>query len=219
MCSPGLVLADVLIGVVPWSEAIQTIDLESSSGESARIRTLDALVAGGALPPNPGELIESRAMETLLERAKAQYDLIVIDTPPLTAVSDAFPLLSKVDGVVIVGVLAVTVVMSLSVCTRPSVVRGLLCLVLSLMVSRRVATPLTPTPMTIPTRLRRPLVRGRLLVGPLRPPPTALRRVAHQLGEIPQTGPPRPMRLCLPQLRRLGDRTCGPRQCLSSQID
>ncbi len=31
------------------------------------------------------------------------YDLIVIDTPPLTAVSDAFPLLKKVDGVVIVG--------------------------------------------------------------------------------------------------------------------
>jgi Mrp family chromosome partitioning ATPase len=31
------------------------------------------------------------------------YDLVVIDTPPLTAVSDAFPLLTKVDGVVIVG--------------------------------------------------------------------------------------------------------------------
>ena len=30
-------------------------------------------------------------------------DLVVIDTPPLTAVSDAFPLLTKVDGVVIVG--------------------------------------------------------------------------------------------------------------------
>ena len=30
-------------------------------------------------------------------------DLVVIDTPPLTAVSDAFPLLRKVDGVVIVG--------------------------------------------------------------------------------------------------------------------
>jgi len=38
-----------------------------------------------------------------LEEAKSQYDLIVIDTPPLTAVSDAFPLLRKVDGVVIVG--------------------------------------------------------------------------------------------------------------------
>ncbi len=64
---------------------------------------LDVLVAGAALPPNPGELIESHAMEALLEQAKSTYDLIVIDTPPLTAVSDAFPLLGKVDGVIIVG--------------------------------------------------------------------------------------------------------------------
>jgi receptor protein-tyrosine kinase len=42
-------------------------------------------------------------MESLLEQAKAEYDLVVVDTPPLTAVSDAFPLLSKVDGVIIVG--------------------------------------------------------------------------------------------------------------------
>ena len=42
-------------------------------------------------------------MERLLAQAKSTYDLVVIDTPPLTAVSDAFPLLRKVDGVVIVG--------------------------------------------------------------------------------------------------------------------
>jgi Mrp family chromosome partitioning ATPase len=42
-------------------------------------------------------------MESLLQQAKTRYDLIVVDTPPLTAVSDAFPLLSKVDGVIIVG--------------------------------------------------------------------------------------------------------------------
>src|SRR5208283_3542161 len=53
--------------------------------------------------PNPGELIESQAMEALLERARTAYDLVVIDTPPLAAVSDAFPLLRRVDGVVIVG--------------------------------------------------------------------------------------------------------------------
>jgi Mrp family chromosome partitioning ATPase len=61
------------------------------------------LVAGASLPPNPGELIESHAMESLLQQAKTRYDLIVVDTPPLTAVSDAFPLLGKVDGVIIVG--------------------------------------------------------------------------------------------------------------------
>lgn len=98
---PGV--ADVLIGAVPWSEATQKIDLHAPSAGGAIIRTLDVLVAGATLPPNPGELIESRAMQTLLERAQSMYDLIVIDTPPLTAVSDAFPLLRKVDGVVIVG--------------------------------------------------------------------------------------------------------------------
>jgi Mrp family chromosome partitioning ATPase len=34
---------------------------------------------------------------------RSAYDLVVIDTPPLIAVSDAVPLLTKVDGVVIVG--------------------------------------------------------------------------------------------------------------------
>jgi capsular exopolysaccharide synthesis family protein len=97
---PGL--ADVLIGAIPLNEAIQTVGLNSPSA-AGKERALDVLVAGAALPPNPGELIESHAMETVLERAKSQYDLVVIDTPPLTAVSDAFPLLSKVDGVVIVG--------------------------------------------------------------------------------------------------------------------
>ncbi len=98
---PGL--ADVLIGAVSLSEATQLIDLDSQSVDGSGGRTLDVLVAGAALPPNPGELVESHAMETLLERAQSAYDLVVIDTPPLTAVSDAFPLLRKVDGVIIVG--------------------------------------------------------------------------------------------------------------------
>ena len=98
---PGL--ADVLIGAVSLNDAIQLVDLEATSRDHAKGKTLDVLVAGAALPPNPGELVESHAMETLLDRVKLSYDLIVIDTPPLTAVSDAFPLLRKVDGVVIVG--------------------------------------------------------------------------------------------------------------------
>jgi polysaccharide biosynthesis transport protein len=101
---PGPGLADVLIGAVSVGEATQLIDLGTpASGEGSRGHALEVLVAGAALPPNPGELVESHAMESLLDQAKSEYDLIVIDTPPLTAVSDAFPLLRKVDGVVIVG--------------------------------------------------------------------------------------------------------------------
>ena len=98
---PGL--ADVLIGMLSLDEAIQSIALTQPAGKGSRGRTLDVLVAGAALPPNPGELIESHAMEALLEQVRSTYDLVVIDTPPLTAVSDAFPLLRKVDGVIIVG--------------------------------------------------------------------------------------------------------------------
>jgi capsular exopolysaccharide synthesis family protein len=99
----GRGLSDVLIGAATLDEAVQSIELGDPSAAQPTARTLDVLVAGAALPPNPGELIESHAMESLLERARSTYDLVVIDTPPLTAVSDAFPLLRKVDGVIIVG--------------------------------------------------------------------------------------------------------------------
>jgi len=98
---PGL--ADVLIGAIQMEEATQSVDLRVPSGKGVGGNTLDVMAAGAVLPPNPGELLESHAMGAVLEQAKSAYDLVVIDTPPLTAVSDAFPLLSKVDGVVIVG--------------------------------------------------------------------------------------------------------------------
>jgi capsular exopolysaccharide synthesis family protein len=100
---PGPGLAGVLIGALLMPDATQSIPLEAAPGEGSSGRTLDVLVAGAVLPPNPGELLESRAMDVLLTQARSVYDLVVIDTPPLTAVSDAFPLLTKVDGVVIVG--------------------------------------------------------------------------------------------------------------------
>jgi capsular exopolysaccharide synthesis family protein len=100
---PGRGLADVLIGAVPLPDAIQTVGLTAPSPDKPKGQAFDVLVAGASHPPNPGELIESRTMATLLEQAKVKYDFVVIDTPPLTAVSDAFPLLKKVDGVVIVG--------------------------------------------------------------------------------------------------------------------
>jgi polysaccharide biosynthesis transport protein len=98
---PGLV--DVLIGAVTMSEATQHVQLENGTDEATKSRTLDVLTAGTMLPPNPGELLESYAMDAVLDSARAGYDLVIVDTPPLAVVSDAFPLLTKVDGVVIVG--------------------------------------------------------------------------------------------------------------------
>jgi Mrp family chromosome partitioning ATPase len=92
----------VLIGAVSVSEATQSVDLEGLSG-GIEGRMLDVLVAGAVLPPNPAELLESDTMNSVLEQTKSEYDLVVMDTPSLTAVSDGLPLLTKVDGVVIVG--------------------------------------------------------------------------------------------------------------------
>lgn len=101
--SAGPGLSDVLIGTFTLAEAKQSITVDGSAAEGSQAYSFDVLVSGAVLPPNPAEMIESHAMEAVLDQAKATYDLVVIDTPPLTAVSDAFPLLSKVDGVIIVG--------------------------------------------------------------------------------------------------------------------
>ena len=69
---PGV--ADVLIGAVPLGEATQTVDLGLPGADGSTARSFDVLVAGSSLPPNPGELIESHAMESLLQQAKGRYD-------------------------------------------------------------------------------------------------------------------------------------------------
>ncbi|MBA3806802.1 MAG: polysaccharide biosynthesis tyrosine autokinase [Solirubrobacterales bacterium] len=100
---PGPGLSDVLSSGVAMSPAVQHVLLGDASADGAHARMLDVLAAGSFLPPNPAELLASQTMEAVLEQARSEYDLVVIDTPPLTTVSDAFPLLTKIDGVVIVG--------------------------------------------------------------------------------------------------------------------
>jgi capsular exopolysaccharide synthesis family protein len=94
-------LGEVLIGALPVAEAIRSVHVPSGMNGAAASVELDVLLVG-AIPPNPAELIESRAMEELLAWASEHYELVLIDTPPLTVVSDAIPLLRRVDGVVIV---------------------------------------------------------------------------------------------------------------------
>jgi capsular exopolysaccharide synthesis family protein len=60
------------------------------------------IITTGALPPNPAELLGSHRWRSILERLKAEADLIVIDSPPLQAVTDAALLAAVVDGTVFV---------------------------------------------------------------------------------------------------------------------
>lgn len=84
-------LTDVLIGAVPLEDAVQRF------GDSE----LD-LLPSGAIPPNPNEQLQSRAMSELLAVLHEEYDLVVFDTPPLLAVSDAAVLGRQAGAVAIV---------------------------------------------------------------------------------------------------------------------
>ena len=56
----------------------------------------------GPVPPNPSELLGSRRMVNLLETLRKTYSRIIIDSPPVTAVTDAVVLAKCVDGLVLV---------------------------------------------------------------------------------------------------------------------
>ncbi|HSL83716.1 MAG TPA: polysaccharide biosynthesis tyrosine autokinase, partial [Thermoanaerobaculia bacterium] len=59
------------------------------------------IVPSGPIPPNPSELLASNRMRELLRRARSQFDLVIIDTPPVLAVTDATIIGSQSDGVVL----------------------------------------------------------------------------------------------------------------------
>ncbi len=65
------------------------------------IERLDCLVCG-PVPPNPSELIFSGRMRDLIREASAEYDLALIDAPPLLNVADGRILATMVEGVVMV---------------------------------------------------------------------------------------------------------------------
>jgi capsular exopolysaccharide synthesis family protein len=61
-----------------------------------------SLVASGPLPPNPSELLGSHRFEEILAALVNEADIVLLDAPPIVAVSDAAVLASKVDGVILV---------------------------------------------------------------------------------------------------------------------
>tara|TARA_Y100001970_G_C14243417_1_gene866362 strand:+ start:255 stop:2576 length:2322 start_codon:yes stop_codon:yes gene_type:complete len=49
-----------------------------------------SIIKSGAVPPNPSELLSSTLMDKFIEIAKKEFDIILFDTPPMIAVTDAF---------------------------------------------------------------------------------------------------------------------------------
>ena len=86
---PGL--TDILVGTATVREAVRP----------NIVAGLDVL-PGGALPPNPSELLGSEAMRRLVAELRTQYDYLVFDTPPALAVTDATVLGAAADAVILV---------------------------------------------------------------------------------------------------------------------
>jgi capsular exopolysaccharide synthesis family protein len=57
------------------------------------------VLPGGPVPPNPSELLGSARMAAVLDELRELSDLIIIDTPPLLLVSDAFAVLPRASGI------------------------------------------------------------------------------------------------------------------------
>ncbi len=60
------------------------------------------VIPSGPRPPNPAEMLGSERVADILEELEGQYDVVIVDTPPVVAVTDAVVLSQKVDGVILV---------------------------------------------------------------------------------------------------------------------
>ena len=83
-------LSDILIGRKSLVEAVNQYN------ENMHI------ITSGKIPPNPAEMLGSKAMERLIAELKEIYDVIILDSAPLQAVTDAQILSAKSDGTILV---------------------------------------------------------------------------------------------------------------------
>lgn len=84
-------LTNVLTKQIHFHEAVQETVMENLN-----------ILTSGPIPPNPSELLASNAMKQLLEEAYKLYDLVLFDSPPILAVTDAQVLANLSDGSIMV---------------------------------------------------------------------------------------------------------------------
>lgn len=86
---PGL--TDVLVGKASLAQSVSATAIPNLS-----------VLGSGPFPPNPSELLGSARMRDTLREAKENFDVILLDSPPLLAVTDAAVLSTLVDGAILV---------------------------------------------------------------------------------------------------------------------
>jgi tyrosine-protein kinase Etk/Wzc len=75
-----------------WDNGLSDIlSLQTSVEKAVRNTTVQGMdfIPRGQIPPNPSELLMSSRFKDLIEWASKNYDIVLIDTPPILAVTDA----------------------------------------------------------------------------------------------------------------------------------
>jgi len=84
-------ITNFLLGKMSFSEIVKPTMVDNLS-----------VVTSGPLPPNPSELLASEEMDEFIEQARSHFDVVLFDSPPVIAVTDAAILSTKVDGLILV---------------------------------------------------------------------------------------------------------------------
>ncbi len=84
-------LSNILSGAESTLDMIQETSIPNLS-----------VITAGLIPPNPAELLGSQRMPEVIDALRERFERIIIDTPPVTAVTDAAILAQHADGVVLV---------------------------------------------------------------------------------------------------------------------
>lgn len=88
--TPGL--SNFLVGMNSVSEVLQPSGLHPNL----------TVITSGDIPPNPSELLDSKELSVTLEVMRRNFDFILLDLPPVNAVSDALIVSKLTDGIVMV---------------------------------------------------------------------------------------------------------------------
>ncbi|MCX5667356.1 MAG: AAA family ATPase [Candidatus Omnitrophica bacterium] len=101
-------LLDILMGKAEFDSVIRTAT-DIMLGETDAGQVIDRpwlnnlnILTAGAVFPNPANLFNSEKMDELLNHCRKRYDLVIMDTSPVLAVSEPSILMPKVDGVLLV---------------------------------------------------------------------------------------------------------------------
>lgn len=87
----GAGLCDVLEGRAEFSDVVQETEAPGVS-----------VITGGSSAQTPAELLQKDKLDELLNQARAEYDLVIVDLPPVLAVSDPIVVMPRLDGGVLV---------------------------------------------------------------------------------------------------------------------